>query len=106
MGDAESIFDGDRLQFSLGHLIAAFAVTKEAARRINATLGEKLGRTTWARLAVEDYASTAEHPKNSRQWKRGLIGFTRFNYLGDLALTDSELEHAARATNHWSASTW
>lgn len=106
MSDAEVMFDGAKLRFSLGHLIAAFAVTKEAARRINAALAMKISRETWAGLAVEDYAADAEHPKNSRQWKRGLIGFARFHYLGNLALTDAELENAARTSTLWSAPTW
>lgn len=106
MGQAGDLFVEGRLRFTVGHLIASFAVTKEAARQINKTLGKKLGSETWARLAVEDYSSSSDHPRNSRQWKRGLLGFTRFNYLGGITLAEADLEHAARSTGVWSATNW
>lgn len=106
MCETGSLLVNGHLRFTVGHLIAAFAVTKELARRINGTLGKKLSRETWARYAVEDFSSNAEHPRNSRQWKRGLIGFARFNYLGGLELTDEELRDAAFSTGVWTSPSW
>lgn len=106
MGPVDNIIDGDMLRFTIGHLIAAFAVTKEAARRINKMLGRKIGRETWAKIATLDFAETAKHPQNSTQWKRGLVGFARFHYLGGLNLKEDELERAARVLKLWTASSW
>lgn len=106
MGPIGDMVDGDHLKFSIGHLVAAFAVTKEAARHINATLGKVLSRELWAELAVEDYLSTASHPRNSLNWKKGLIGFARFNYLGGIKLTGQELETAARSVGLWTHQQW
>lgn len=106
MGPLESVIEDGKLRFTIGHLIAAFAVTKEAARRINEVLGQKLSRETWAKIAVADFAESAEHPRNSRQWKRGLLGFARFNYLGGLNLSAVELEQAARQSRLWTAASW
>lgn len=106
MGSVESMIVGGKLHFSLGHLVAAFAVTKEAARRINALLGQKISRRSWAIIAVSDFAEDAAHPRNSRQWKRGLEGFSRFHYLGGLSLSSQELEHAARESGLWTARAW
>lgn len=106
MGPLESVIEDGKLRFTIGHLIAAFAVTKEAARRINEVLGQKLSRETWAKIAVADFAESAEHPRNSRQWKRGLLGFARFNYLGGLNLSAVELEQAARQSGLWTAASW
>ncbi len=106
MADADSLFRDGRLHFTVGHLVASFAVTKEFSRRINSTLGEKLDSATWSRLAVEDYASSTTHPRNSRQWKRGLLGFARFHYLGGVALAEPELERAARDAGYWTSIAW
>lgn len=105
MGAAEAMFVNGRLHFTLGHLIAAFAVTKEAARQINDLLEHKVSRESWASYAVADYAETAKHPRNSRQWKRGLTGFARFHYTG-LRLTETELQDAARAAGAWTSPSW
>ncbi len=106
MGETEAMFVNGQLRFTVGHLIAAFAVTKESARRINEVLGQKLSRESWARYAVQDYAATAEHPRNSRQWKRGLLGFARFHYLGGLQLNEVELREAALAAGVWTTPNW
>ncbi|SMX77669.1 hypothetical protein BAURA86_00884 [Brevibacterium aurantiacum] len=102
----DSVIKDRKLHFTIGHLIAAFAVTKEAARRINEVLRQKLSRETWAKFAVADFAESAEHPRNSRQWKKGLLGFARFHYLGGLNLSSAELELAARASGFWTATSW
>lgn len=106
MGPVEAMIVEGKLRFSLGQLIAAFAVTKEAARRINALLAQKISRSGWAAIAVSDFAEEATHPRHSRQWKRGLEGFARFHYLGGLSLTSQELENAARKSGLWTAATW
>lgn len=106
MGPMSSLIDNDTLHFTIGHLVASFAVTKEAARRINTVLGQKLSRETWASLAVEDFADSTDDPRNSRQWKRGLLGFARFYYLGGLNLTTEELEQAARQSDMWTTPSW
>ncbi|KZE89555.1 hypothetical protein [Microbacterium sp. TNHR37B] len=106
MGPIELMIAEGKLHFSLGHLVAAFAVTKEAARRINTMLGQKISRNSWATMAVADFAEDAAHPRNSRQWKRGLEGFARFHYLGGLSLSSQELEKAARESGLWTTKTW
>jgi hypothetical protein len=106
MGSVESMIDGSALRFTLGHLIAAFAVTKEAARMINELLGRRIDRASWAARAVLDFADTATHPRNSKQWRRGVEGFARFYYLGGLNLTSTELEAAARHEGLWTATSW
>lgn len=106
MAPLEDMLIDGRLSLTIGHLIAAFAVTKEAARRINRVLVIKLSRQTWAEMAVRDYAGTANHPINSRQWKKGLLGFARFNYLGGLALSDGEIRDASVATGIWTSPSW
>ena len=106
MAPLDSMMREGKLHFTIGHLIAAFAVTKEGARRLNETLGQKLSRERWAGIAVADFAESADHPRNSRQWKRGLFGFARFHYLGGLNLSAEELERAARRSGYWTATSW
>ncbi|GGD90907.1 hypothetical protein [Microbacterium murale] len=106
MGPLDDMLVDDRLSLTIGHLIAAFAVTKEGARRINQLLVIKLSRRTWAEMAVRDYAETANHPINSRQWKKGLLGFVRFNYLGGIALSDGEMRDASVSTGLWTSPSW
>ncbi len=106
MAPLDSMMREGKLHFTIGHLIAAFAVTKEGARRLNETLGQKLSRERWAGIAVADFAESADHPRNSRQWKRGLLGFARFHYLGGLNLSAEELERAARRSGYWTATSW
>jgi hypothetical protein len=106
MGNLDEMFDESRLKLTVGHLIAAFAITKEAARRVNEALAIKLSRETWAIMSVKDYASAAKHPRNSRQWKKGLVGFARFNYLGSLKLSESELRAASETLGLWTSPSW
>lgn len=106
MAPIGAMINGDHLEFTIGHLVAAFAVTKEAARHINATLGTVLSRKLWAELAIEDYLPTATHPRNSLNWRKSLVGYTRFNYLGGLNLLTQELEAAARSTGVWNHHQW
>ncbi|MGO1264325.1 hypothetical protein [Microbacterium sp.] len=99
MAPVGAMFSNGKLRFKLGHLIASFAVTKEAARRINSLLGQKLSRDTWLHHVVEDYTVNAkQHPKNRRQWKRGLKGFARFHYE-ELKLSEAELDAAVGSTH-------
>jgi hypothetical protein len=106
MGNVDDMLNDRKLSLTVGHLIAAFAVTKEAARHINQVLATKLSRQRWAIIAVTDYAATAPHPSNSRQWKKGLIGFARFNYLGSLRLSESELRLASHSSGLWTSPSW
>lgn len=97
-------FTRDRLDFNIGHLVASFAITKDAARRINEALRACVSRSTWADMAVLDYDAESGHPRNSVNWKRGLMGFARFHYRAHLGLTSYELEDAARRVNYWTSS--
>lgn len=106
MDPVEMVIEGGKLNFTIGHLIAAFAVTKEAARRVNDVLGERLSRERWAEIAVADFVECGERPRNSQQWKKGLLGFARFHYLGGLNLSSGELELAARKLGLWTATSW
>ncbi|WP_413102484.1 hypothetical protein [Streptomyces sp. Inha503] len=87
------------------HIFTAFAVTKHLGREINTALTAALSKTSWARIAVEDYQSTTTKVKNSSSWRRGLVGYARVNY-GQAKLTESELEQAARTLNYWTLTTW
>jgi len=106
MGNLDDMFDEGKLRLTVGHLIAAFVVTKEAARRVNEVLASKLSRETWAVMSVKDYAATSQQPRNSRQWRKGLIGFARFNYLGSLNLTEAELRDASESLGLWTSPSW
>jgi hypothetical protein len=88
--------DGN-LNFVVGHLVAAFAVTKELAREINKTLGDTIRQDSWALLAVDDYyAQNSKRAQNDRQWFKGLVGYARFHYSSlKQNLTPSELREAA-----------
>jgi hypothetical protein len=96
---------GDQIGFTLGHLVASFAVTKEAARVLNEVLAGSLSRDFWADLAVEDYCENAKHPRNSSGWRRGLIGSAAFHYR-PLELREEELEEAARRGGVWTLDSW
>ena len=97
--------EGKHIDFTVGHLIAAFAVTKEAARALNETLQLALSRRFWAGLAVLDYAETAKPARNSSGWKRGVLGFASFNYKA-LNFTAAELETAAIEKGVWTGGAW
>jgi len=96
---------GEQIKFTLGHLIASFAVTKEAARVLNEVMAESLSRAFWADQAVEDYIQGAKKPRNSSGWKRGLIGSAAF-YYRPLQLQEDELEKAARRNGAWTLDSW
>ncbi|MBW8027123.1 hypothetical protein [Clavibacter michiganensis] len=94
-------FQGPQIQFHIGHLVASFAITKEAARRINEVLRTHVSRATWALMAAEDYDTESSYPQNSTNWRRAFVGFCRYNYREQLALTRGELEKAARDLQMW-----
>jgi len=103
--EPESIIERGRLRLSASHVFMAFAVTKGLGREVNASLAAELTRDEWAGLAVDDYALQAGGPRNSSAWRRGVLGFARFNY-GPALLGPGEIEKAARAGGHWTASSW
>lgn len=105
MSSTDSIVEQGTIHFTIGHLVASFAITKSLARGINAAVVDALPREYWADIAVSDFTSVATEPHNSVRWKRKLEGFARFNYE-PLVLGPVELEHAARKSGVWSAPTW
>lgn len=105
LAPASQIIDGDRIAFTLGHLIASFAVTKELARHVNATLQNVLTKEQWAAIALNDYLDETQEPKNSSNWRRGLLGFVRFHY-SPVELAEHHMEYAARQANAWTATRW
>lgn len=105
MDKVESLVIDGRVAFTIGHLVASFAVTKTLARKINATLAAVLTRDAWADVATADYASGSNEPRNSIRWRRKLEGFARFHYQ-PLALQPQELEAAARRAGVWTGAPW
>jgi hypothetical protein len=105
MAPIEVLREGDPIAFTIGHLVASFAVTKEAARVVNEALAGSLSREFWSGLTVEDFEESAKHPRNSSGWRRGLVGFAA-HYYRPLALTEQELQEAARRTGAWTLDRW
>lgn len=94
-----------RLVLTAEHVFTAFAVTKRLGREINSALGAALGHSTWARIAVQDYASTSSKTKNSSGWRRSCIGYVR-NYYAEAKLTEGDVEAAARQLGLWTIPSW
>lgn len=105
MAPIGSLVEGESINFTIGHLVASFAVTKEAARVINEVLAASLSRPFWSDLVAKDFEMGAKHPRNSSGWRRGLIGFASHNYK-PLSLNESELQEAARRVGAWTSKKW
>lgn len=105
MAPVGSMHEGDRIAFTIGHLVASFAVTKEGARVINEALAASLSRPFWADLVATDFGEAAKQPRNSSGWRRGLIGFAAHHYK-PLALQELELQEAARRVGAWTLDRW
>lgn len=103
--DPEELSDNGRLALTAEHVFAAFAVTKGVGREINAALGAELDATTWARLAVEDFVANTSKTRNSTGWRRSLVGYAR-QYYAVAALTEKDLEAAARQLGAWTLRRW
>lgn len=96
---------GGRLALTAEHVFTAFAVTKRLGRDVNTILARELDALTWARVAVEDYNSVTSKLKNSSSWRRSLIGYVR-QYYSALAISDTDLEAAARQLGAWTLPGW
>jgi len=95
----------DRVVFTMGHMIASFAIVKQLGRDVNNALALFLTKSQWAEIAVADFAVDTAQPRNSPGWKRSLTGFARFNY-GRISLSDTDLENASRTGGFWTAHNW
>lgn len=99
------VVDAGNVRLIAEHIFTAFAVTKGLGRAVNAALSSALPRSSWARIAVEDFQETTSRLKNSSGWYRSLLGYTRTNYA-PLELTSGELEQAARSAGLWTLTSW
>jgi hypothetical protein len=97
--------DHGRVAFSLGQMFLAFATTKRLAREINVALQAHWTSAQWASLLVRDYQEQTSHLRNSSSWRRSLIGYAQLEY-GPLALSESEIEGAARSSGDWTTRSW
>jgi hypothetical protein len=91
---------GTKITFTVGDIIASFAVIKELARNINLGLQSTIQPSAWAQIIVEDYSSQTNNIRNSDNWMRSLRGYARTLYR-PLGITASELEAAAIALGKW-----
>lgn len=105
MAPIGKLIEGEPIDFTIGHLVASFAVTKEAARVINEVLAASLSRPFWSDLVAKDFEADSKHQRNSSGWRRGLIGFASHNYK-PLSLKESELQEAARRVGAWTSKKW
>lgn len=97
--------ENGRLALTAEHVFTAFAVTKRLGREINAALAQALDKSTWARMAVEDYHAQSSKPRNSAAWRRSLVGYVRYFYAA-ANLEEQDLESAARQLKRWTSPTW
>ncbi|MEU0763746.1 hypothetical protein ABZ351_29150 [Streptomyces microflavus] len=100
-----AIVSTGEVSLSASHIFTAFAITKGLAREINAALSSAITKSSWARIAVEDYQEITSKTKNSSSWRRSLVGFARINYK-PANLTEPDLEQAARKLGYWTLATW
>lgn len=94
------VVSGTKIVFTVGDIIASFAVIKELGRNINLGLQGAIQPSVWARIIVDDYASQTRNVRNSDGWMRTLRGYARNSYR-PLGITASELEAAAIALGKW-----
>lgn len=98
------VLDG-RLALTTEHVVSAFAVTKRLGRDVNAALAQELESATWARVAVEDFAIETTKTRNSSSWRRSVLGYVRQHYA-QAAVTEDEVERAARDVGVWTSKRW
>lgn len=101
----EDMEQSGQLVLTAEHVFSAFAVTKRLGREINAALAHELTSDEWARTAVRDFVVVTSKAKNSSSWRRALLGYVRQNYAA-VALTEPDLEAAARTLGVWTRSRW
>ncbi|WP_286958658.1 hypothetical protein [Arsenicicoccus sp. UBA7492] len=106
-GDTPSDIIGPdgQLILTAKHIFTAFANTKALGRSINKALISALPLESWARLAMEDFASATTKTRNSSQWRRSASGYVRENYAA-IGLSNAELEKAARSLGVWTGGAW
>lgn len=97
--------DDGRLALTAEHVFTAFAVTKRLGRETNALLARELDGLTWGRIAVQDYNCVTSKVKNSSSWRRSLTGYVR-QYYSAAAISDADLEAAARQLGAWTLPGW
>lgn len=94
------IIEGTQITFTVGDIIASFAVIKELGRNINVGLQGAIPIPLWAQIVVNDYSSQTKNTKNSDSWMRSLRGYAR-NFYRPLGITADQLEAAATALGKW-----
>lgn len=103
--DPFDLTKANRMTLLAEHVFAAFAVTKRLGREINTAFSQAVPIPSWARIATEDYQSVSSKHKNSTNWRRALIGYTR-QFYKPANLTEKDLETAARALGFWTLKDW
>jgi hypothetical protein len=88
------------ITFTVGDIIASFAVIKELGRNINLGLQSAIPSTVWAKIMVDDYSNQTKNIRNSDGWMRTLRGYAR-NFYRPLGITAGELETAAIELGKW-----
>ncbi|QSB03970.1 hypothetical protein [Natronoglycomyces albus] len=99
------VVQSNRVILTAEHILTGFAVTKRLGREVNSALVRKLNKSSWARIAVEDFQDTTSKVKNSPNWRRALNGYTR-QYYSPIELSDADLESASRKSGNWSIESW
>lgn len=94
------IISSGKVVFTVGDILASFAVIKELGRRVNAAMQKGMLSTAWAKIVVEDHARETSKIRNSAAWIRALNGYSRYRY-GALSLAADELESAAISLGLW-----
>jgi hypothetical protein len=91
---------GNKITFTVGDIIASFAVIKELARNINSGLQGAIQPNVWAQIIVDDYSGQTNNIRNSDGWMRSLRGYARSLYR-PLGITATELETASITLGKW-----
>lgn len=96
-GRTPGLVNGERIALGPGEVRATLAVTTHLAKSVNDELQRLIARSTWARIAVEDWI--ARFPEKWADWERrsrNAHAYARHDY-GALALTLPEIENALAA---------
>ena len=100
-----SVVQNGEVQLFAEHIFSALAVIKRMGREINSALTSAIHRQSWAKICVHDYQQVTTKIRNSRSWRRSLIGYANFFY-GPLKLSSGDLETAARSLGLWTPVQW
>lgn len=103
-GDSPSLMRGNsgEIKLSAGHIFTAFGVIKELGRDVNECMGEMLSPEYFAKIVLREYNGSTKKPKNSDQWKKGLIRWSTYQCPEAIPA----LEAVARSEGYWDRTSW